>query len=134
MNLRRQRKQSQLVNVTPLIDVVFILLIFFMLTTNFGGFRLIGVDTPEETEIVRDPAAAIVLLVKSDGGLDFDGSPSSPEVIHGSLLSILAVDPLRPILIRPEPEVSMQAALDAFELTRRAGAYAVSFSGPAEVQ
>ena len=132
MNFRRKRSNIVLMNVTPLIDVVFILLVFFMLTTNFARFRLIGVDAPEETEIVQDPAAAIVILLKADGTYEYDGNPADVQDIHDQVASIISVDPGRPFLVRPEKGVSMQEALDIFQLSRDAGAYAVSFSRPAE--
>ena len=132
MNFRRKRSRIALMNVTPLIDVVFILLVFFMLTTNFARFRLIGVDTPQETEIVTDPAAAIVILVKNDGTFEYDGEPARLDTIETNVASIIAVDPGRPFLVRPERGVTMQEALDVFQLSRDAGAYAVSFSRPAE--
>ena len=132
MHFRRKRSRIALMNVTPLIDVVFILLVFFMLTTNFARFRLIGVDTPQETEIVTDPAAAIVILVKNDGTFEYDGDPTEFDTIGAKVASIIAVDPGRPFLVRPERGVTMQEALDVFQLSRNAGAYAVSFSRPAE--
>jgi len=131
MNLRRKRRQVALMNVTPLIDVVFILLVFFMLTTNFARFRLIGVDAPQETEITTDPAAAIVILVKEDGSFEYDTEPATLEEIASEVAAITAADPGRPFLVRPERGVTMQEALDVFQLSRDNGAYAVSFSRPA---
>jgi len=132
MNFRRKRRNVVLMNVTPLIDVVFILLVFFMLTTNFARFRLIGVDAPQETEVVTDPAAAIVILVKADGGFEYDSQPVEYGDIGPKVAGIIAVDPGRPFLVRPENGVTMQEALDVFQLARDSGAYAVSFSRPAE--
>lgn len=132
MNFRKQRRRVALLNVTPLIDVVFILLVFFMLATNFARFRLIGVEAPEDTEAVRDAAAAIVVLVKADGGLEYDNAPSSEEEVARKVRRITEIDPGRSFLIRPERGVAMQDALDVFQLTRQSGGYAVSFSRPAD--
>ena len=132
MNFRKQRRRVALLNVTPLIDVVFILLVFFMLTTNFARFRLIGVDAPEETEAVKDAAAAIVVLVKANGEYEYDNAPASLEDIAREVAAITDIDPGRSFLIRPERGVDMQAALDVFQLTRQSGGYAVSFSRPAD--
>ena len=132
MNFRRKRRNVVLLNVTPLIDVVFILLVFFMLTTNFARFRLIGVDAPEETEVVKDPAAAIVILVKADGSLEYDGNPAERDEIIENISRLVAVDPGRSFLVRPQNDVTMQDAIDVFQMSRDAGAYAVSFSRPAE--
>ena len=49
MNLRPQRKDSPELNLTPLIDVVFLLLIFFMVSTTFDKESRIKVELPEAT-------------------------------------------------------------------------------------
>jgi biopolymer transport protein ExbD len=130
MKLRRKRRNIALLNITSLIDVVFMLLIFFMLTIDFSRFRMIGVDTPQKLEVVKDPTAAIVILLKRDGGYEYDGKPSSLAQISADIGAILKVDPGRSFLIRPQPGVHVQDAVDMFQLTRDLGAYAVSFSAP----
>jgi len=130
MKLRRRRHSEALLNITSLINVVFLLLIFFLLTIDFSRLRMIGVDTPQKMEVVKDPTAAIVILLKKDGGYDFDGKPSSLDQIAADVKAILNVDPGRSFLIRPEPGVKIQQAIDIFQLTRDLGAYAVSFSPP----
>ena len=132
MHIRRHKTEIPGLNVTPLIDVVFILLVFFMLTTNFERFRLIGVDTPQETEESLDPDAAIVILVKADGSLDFDGEPQSLEEITANVARLAASDRSRQFLVRPEQGVTIQAALDVFQAAREAGAMAISFSEAAD--
>ena len=128
MIFRRKRPDIALLNVTPLIDVVFILLVFFMLTTNFARFRLIGIDTPQEREVMQDATAAIVIRVNDDGTLAYDGKPANPADISRAVAELVEVDPGRTFLVRPEDGVTMQEAIDAFQLARDAGAYAVSFA------
>jgi biopolymer transport protein ExbD len=130
MNFRRKRRNVELLNITSLIDVVFMMLIFFMLSIDFSRFRMIGVDTPQKLEVVKDSTAAIVILIKKGGGYAYDGEPASLDDIADNVRAILKVDPGRPFLIRPEPGVKMQETVDLFQLTRDLGAYAVSFSKP----
>ena len=132
MNFRRKRKTAATLNITPLIDVVFMLLIFFMLTIDFSRFRMIGVDTPQKMEVVEDPTAAVVILLKRDGSFAYDGEPASRMEIAANVKAILAVDPGRSFLIRPEKGVNIQETIDMFQMTRDLGAYAVSFSKPDE--
>ena len=47
MKFRRQRREELSINLTPLIDVVFLLLIFFMVSTTFDKEARIRVDLPE---------------------------------------------------------------------------------------
>ncbi|WP_299322914.1 biopolymer transporter ExbD [Parasphingopyxis sp.] len=132
MHFGRHRRNITLLNVTPLIDVVFILLVFFMLTTNFARFRLIGVETPQDREVVEDPTAAIVILVKANGDLEYDGDPMSRAAIRDNVEAMVSVDPGRTFLVRPELGVTVQEAVDIFQLTRDSGAYSVSFAGSGE--
>ncbi|MGF1462043.1 MAG: ExbD/TolR family protein [Maricaulaceae bacterium] len=127
---RRSKALSAAMNITPLIDVVFILLVFFMIATNFQRIKLIGVDTPKETEVVRDSEGAIVVLLKSDGGLAFDGEDIAPDALGGAVTDVVAIDPARGFLVRPEEGVSLQSAITVFDFVRASGARSVSFSGP----
>ncbi len=132
MRLRPRQSAVTVLNITPMIDVVFILLVFFMLATNFANFRLIRVDTPEETKVVDEAEAAIVILLKEDGSVLFDAEPIEPDRLTEAVARVIAIDPGRAFLIRPEEGVSLQRAIDAFGEARAAGAVAISFSPPRE--
>jgi len=54
MNLRPQRKDDVELNITPLIDVVFLLLIFFMVSTTFERESEINITLPEASEEYTD--------------------------------------------------------------------------------
>jgi len=54
MNLRSQRKDDVELNITPLIDVVFLLLIFFMVSTTFERESEINITLPEASEEYTD--------------------------------------------------------------------------------
>ena len=49
MNFRRQRRENLEINITPMIDVVFLLLIFFMVTTTFNRETELQIQLPEAT-------------------------------------------------------------------------------------
>ncbi len=132
MHFRKNRRNATLLNVTPLIDVVFILLVFFMLTTNFARFRLIGVETPQDREVLRDATAAIVIRIEEGGDLTYDGDPSDREDIAAQIANLVEVDPGRSFIVRPEKGVSVQDAIDIFQLTRHSGATLVSFANERE--
>jgi len=132
MLVRKPKRPSNLMNITPLIDVVFILLVFFMLATSFAQYRLIGVETPRETEISADQAGAVVILLEADGGVQFDGDPIDPAALGPAVAGIIAIDPLRGFLVRPQEGVELQRAVTAYDVAREAGAVVVSFSPPRE--
>ncbi len=132
MKIRRDRNGEFDLNITPLIDVVFILLVFFLLATNFARYRLIRVDTPQETQVVATAEGAIVIGLKADGGFTFDTAPIETADLPARISEVVAIDPGRTFLIRPEDGVPLQQAIAAYDVTKVAGATVVSFSPPGE--
>ena len=129
MHLKRRRHNSfSGMNITPLIDVVFQLLVFFMLANNFARYRLIGVDSPQQHEVVASSQGAIVVQIMADGVMMFDGEPAERAALSQYVAQVIDVDPNRTFLIRPGPGVPLQDAIAAFDDARDGGARAVSFS------
>lgn len=128
MRIRRPSQAVKVLNITPLIDVVFILLVFFMLATNFASYRLIRVETPRETEVVKTTEGAIVIAISSDGSLVFDGRTIEREALAEEIGAVVEIDPGRVFLVRPGEDVTLQEAIQVYDAARRAGATQVSFS------
>lgn len=78
MPLKVQQDEPPQLNLTPMIDVLFLLIIFFMVATTFGDLeRNMELQVPEVAEAgdsVR-PAKPLVINVFADGTLDLDGQP-----------------------------------------------------------
>lgn len=68
MNFKRQNREEVSVNLTPLIDIVFLLLIFFMVSTTFTKENHLSIDLPEASaEPSENPPQAIEILISSRG-------------------------------------------------------------------
>ena len=70
MNLQPEKKQAIELNLTPLIDVVFLLLIFFMVSTTFDKESRIKVDLPEaatKDEQVAQEKTVLDIIVDAQG-------------------------------------------------------------------
>lgn len=76
MNLRPTRKDNVELNITPLIDVVFLLLIFFMVSTTFERESEINLTLPEASEEASEQEpAAVNVAVDADGRVFVNGTP-----------------------------------------------------------
>ena len=129
MRLRRKRsKGAAELDITPLIDIVFQLLIFFMLSTNLARHRLIGVDTPQEREVVKTGEGAVVIQVNADGTMMFDGKPGERAALSALVANVLLQDSNRAFLVRPGEGVPLESAVMAYDDARKGGAYLISFS------
>jgi len=74
MQFRRQSQLEEGINLTPLIDVVFLLLIFFMVSTTFTKETHLTIDLPEASvgaEVVEQ--AAIDIVINSNGDYSVNG-------------------------------------------------------------
>lgn len=74
MQFKRQSKEETSVNLTPLIDVVFLLLIFFMVSTTFTDKTELQIDLPEAKGNVQiKPGEAIELVINQQGQYSING-------------------------------------------------------------
>ncbi|WP_022820165.1 ExbD/TolR family protein [Fusobacterium russii] len=67
MGKYRKKRASVQPDLTPLIDVVFLLIIFFMVTTTFNNFGSIQVDLPSSTIEKTDKNKSIEIIIDKDG-------------------------------------------------------------------
>ena len=75
MNFRQLRRPEVSINLTPLIDVVFLLLIFFMVSTSFSELTQLVVDLPEAEEAPASTNTKLLLVVDVEGNMTLDGAP-----------------------------------------------------------
>ena len=75
MNFRQLRRPEVSINLTPLIDVVFLLLIFFMVSTSFSELTQLVVDLPEAEGAPAGTDNALLLVVDVQGDMTLDGEP-----------------------------------------------------------
>lgn len=74
MKFRKERKEGMQVNMTPLIDVVFLLLIFFMVSTSFTKENQLQINLPEaEAEQVTSGAEGLTLTIEENGTYSLNG-------------------------------------------------------------
>lgn len=70
MKLERIKRRSGgtlVLEITPLIDVVFLLIIFFMVTTTFNNFGSVQIDLPSSTIQQTDKNKSIEIIIDKDG-------------------------------------------------------------------
>jgi biopolymer transport protein ExbD len=109
------------ISLTPLIDVVFILLVFFMLASSFLDWRYVTMDTPA----ARAPAPpsdvpALILVVSRDGIRLENDAVSEAEAIAAASRH-LQQHPGIAVRLQPEGETPLQAVMDVLDALAGAG-------------
>ena len=109
MKFPRQRQEDTSVNLTPLIDVVFLLLIFFMVSTTFTRETRLDVVLPEAEGQPQVEQELIEIVIGSGGEFSIDGqrlADNEPATLRSALLRRADGDTERPLMITADAEVS----------------------------
>jgi len=120
---RHQRDNS--INLTPLIDVVFLLLIFFMVTTTFTRETRMLISLPEaEAESIAREEKVVELVVSKDGSYAVDGQSlinRDIKTIMAALKDASAGDNKMPLVITADALSTHQAVITAMDAAGRLG-------------
>jgi len=121
-----QPRRRSLISLTPLIDVVFILLVFFMLASNFLEWRSINLNAPaESTGRGSSIEGSILVEIRADG-LRLSGLPISIEDLSGKISDHLKTSPDRGIFVKPAPSITLQETVSILDVLTAAGASNIS--------
>jgi biopolymer transport protein ExbD len=122
------RRRRNLISLTPLIDVVFILLVFFMLASSFLDWRAIELDAPPRAGSGDGLTGAMLVEVRA-GGLRLAGQRIEWPALLARLRAPSRDDEAPRVLIRPDEAVSLQRAVDVVDRLDAAGIDQVSLIG-----
>lgn len=126
MNLRERLPEEPEVNLTSLIDVVLLLLVFFMVSTSFTRESEIKIQLPQSTETapVPQPAEPIEITVTAQGSYYVDRQEllnNRPETLRRALVRLYGDDRDRAVTIRADAQATHQAVVTAMDVAGRLG-------------
>ena len=125
MKFKRHRRPDPPINITPLIDVVFLLLIFFMVTTTFSRETRLLVNLPEADGEAAEVAADVIeIIVSRDGDYLINGKAlvnSRIETLMRGLELESGGDLGLPVLLIADAEASHQSVVTAMDGIGKAG-------------
>ncbi len=124
---RPQARRRSAIALTPLIDVVFILLLFFMLASSLTRLHAVALQSQPTTGQQSDAPPALLLRVKADGELDLNGETLRGSELRAALASRLALQPDLRVIVQPADRVHLQALLDVFDHLTQAGVSVLRF-------
>ncbi|WP_428355106.1 ExbD/TolR family protein [Methyloprofundus sp.] len=131
MNFRNKKHKPLEVSLTPMIDVVFLLLIFFMVTTTFSKESVIKVMLPEaDGQAVERPEQAIVLSINKSGQYFIDDNALSDTSLETLTQALTASKNNRniPLIIHADASAPVQAAISVLDVASRIGFRNITFA------
>jgi len=103
---RGRRGMITEINVTPLVDIMLVLLIIFMLTAHLIAKQAIEVELPRASQGTALPPATLAVTLARDGGLYLDGKPTTPDGLRAAVRAAVAKDARAQAIIAGDRSVS----------------------------
>jgi len=115
---------------TPLVDVVFILLVFFMLASSFADRRIINMLTPADADraVWSNSSSALLVRLGRDGSLNLSGEQMSPAQLAQEVAGRSVGGTAYTYLVQPDNDVSLQQVVFVIDLLKSSGARTVSLA------
>lgn len=124
MKIRSKGEEEPVLNLTPMIDVVFQLLVFFMVATTFlDPEKEIAIDLPEASSGEASEAndEELIINVFADGSIVLSGQQLSSDDLLHALKSAARADPARPVTIRGDRLVHHERIVKVMDACGQAG-------------
>jgi len=111
---------------TPLIDIIFILVLFFIVNTSFRQERYIDVNLPESATSQDKQSEGIILTLRADGTILLDGEDISWDELTNAVIKKSSSMQVTEVIIRGDENISYGKAVAALDRVRQAGIDAVT--------
>ena len=130
MKFQRQRREEVNVNLTPLIDVVFLLLIFFMVSTTFTKETHLEVDLPEAAEATQleEQPQTVDIIISAEGTFSVNGQPlinTQAETLRIAILKVLgdqtSLEQKPPLIVTADAKTPHQFVVTAMDVAGQLG-------------
>ena len=110
-------RPARRISLTPMIDVVFLLLVFFMLVAQFGADGAVTLRTGGAEARWTGPPRLVGVLPQS---LTLNGVPMEPPALVSALAGLMET-PEDPVILQPAPDASLQRLVEVIELMQASG-------------
>ncbi|AKH19599.1 ExbD/TolR family protein [Sedimenticola thiotaurini] len=134
MNLRPHRKESPELNLTPLIDVVFLLLIFFMVSTTFDKESRIKVELPtaatQDEQVEEEKVLEITIDARGRFYVDDrEVVNTEADTLKRAIEKAAGVRRDLPVIIKADARASFQSVFKVMDVTSQLGFVNMTFPG-----
>ncbi|NIY81364.1 ExbD/TolR family protein [Vibrio hepatarius] len=118
---RSHRQEEAQVDLTPMLDIVFIMLIFFIVTSTFVRESGIEVDKPQATNIVSQKEVGIFIAVTADNDVYIDKKMVDIERVQAVLEAMLLDKPENSLVIQADERAFSGTVIQVMDAAKGAG-------------
>ena len=119
------------INITPMLDVVFIMLIFFIVTATFVKEVGLDVNQPEDDKpkTIDPDKRSIVVRITSRDRIIIAQRDVDWRSVRANIERLHAENPEAPVIIQPHPDSRTESMIHVMDSARQAGVFNVSLAG-----
>ncbi|MBN8543544.1 MAG: biopolymer transporter ExbD [Alphaproteobacteria bacterium] len=121
MDIQRQPRKALHMNLTSLVDIIFMLVIFFMMTTSFTASESLELSLPSKNATVASGKDVMRLRIMATGHVTINDVYVNAEQLNDELVEVIARDPDARIAILSTPGVSVQQLVSLMDLVYLSG-------------
>jgi biopolymer transport protein ExbD len=128
---RKQRfreDEDAAIDMTPMLDIVFIMLIFFIVTTSFVKEAGIDVLKPKASNASQKPSANIFVAIKPNGDVWMDKRQVDVERVAANIERMLAEQPTDTVIIQADKEAKHGVVVKVMDAIKSAGIEKISIA------
>lgn len=116
------------INISPLIDMVFILLIFFIVTTVFVEETGVEVTKPQAASQVQLEKNSILIAITANNNVVYGGRDIGVNGVRGIVTRLIQENPRMPVIIQADETVPTRLLVRVIDEAKLAGAVSVNIS------
>ncbi len=117
------------VDMTPMLDIVFIMLIFFIVTATFVNERGLDVTRPDSDEPPPQNQAVTILISISEAGvISMEGRDIDLRAVRANVERLIAENPDSSVVVQADPQSESNLLVGVMDQARLAGAAGVSIA------
>ena len=124
----QQEDEESSVDITPMLDVVFIMLIFFIVTATFIKEAGIDVDKPEAATAVVQEKASILIAIDADDNVWINRRQVDVRSIRSIIERLHAENPKGTVVIQADRDSRNNTLVQVMDASRRAGVYDIALA------
>jgi len=121
-------EQESEINLTPMLDVTFIMLIFFIVTSSFVKEAGIDVNKPAAATAERKERGNILVAITANGQIWIDKRPVDPRAVQANIERLHAENPQGGVVIQADESSKNGLLVKVMDAAREAGVYDVSIA------
>ena len=124
----QQADEQADIDLTPMLDVVFIMLIFFIVVASFIKEAGIEVNRPDKNQSDPSDATSILVNIRSDDQIWMESRRVDGRAVRANIQRLLANDPEQAVTIKVEKGATANSVVNVADAAREAGAPAVNWA------